>query len=104
MNNQKKFLNSMKNFEAKNLLKKGQAYLEKLIQVNNNETVLKQSRVWARSISWTLMGGTFFGIVWLGTAKTEEIVVANGKLEPISGVVDVPVSYTHLTLPTICSV
>ena len=35
------------------------------------------------------MGGTVFGLAWLSLAKTEEIVVATGKLEPISGVIDV---------------
>ena len=35
------------------------------------------------------MGGTCLGILWLGTAKTEEIIVATGKLEPISGTVEV---------------
>ena len=35
------------------------------------------------------MGGTCVAIGWLATAKTEEVVIATGKLEPISGVVDV---------------
>jgi len=66
-----------------------QDYVEKKVSNGNEEVVLNQSRFWARSISWTLMGGTAFGLGWLGFAKTEEIVVASGKLEPISGVIDV---------------
>ena len=63
--------------------------LEQSIKTRPEEVVLSQSRYWARAITWTLMGGTTFGILWLCIAKTEEIVVATGKLEPISGVVDV---------------
>ena len=33
--------------------------------------------------------GRYVAIGWLATAKTEEVVIATGKLEPISGVVDV---------------
>ena len=71
------------------ILKTAQDYVEKKVTSGNEEVVLNQSRFWARSISWTLMGGTAFGLGWLSIAKTEEIVVATGKLEPISGVIDV---------------
>ena len=101
---------------------------EKLLERGPEDVILKQSDIWARSITWSLMAGTAFGIGWLGLAKTEEIVVVQGRLEPVSGVIDIqmpldgvtdkikvkegdlvkkdqiPVSYTHLTLPTICSV
>ena len=71
------------------LLRNAQDYVEKKVSNGNEEVVLNQSRFWARSISWTLIGGTTFGLGWLSLAKTEEIVVASGKLEPISGVIDV---------------
>ena len=35
------------------------------------------------------MGGTAFSFIWLGVAKTDEIVIAVGKLEPKGGVIDV---------------
>ena len=36
------------------------------------EVLLKQSPFWAKSITWTLIGGTTFGVVWLSLAKTIE--------------------------------
>ena len=58
-------------------------------QGDPNDVLLKQSGFWAKAITWVLMGGTAFSIGWLATAKTDEVVIAMGRLEPISGVVDV---------------
>lgn len=66
-----------------------QNLLERSVKTEHEEVVLRQSRFWARAITWTLMGGTTFGLGWLAIAQTEEIVVAPGKLEPVSKVVDV---------------
>ena len=63
--------------------------LDDAVKTDNSIVVLKQSQVWARSITWVLMGGTFFGISWLTFAKTDEVVIARGKLEPKGGVVEV---------------
>lgn len=72
------------------LLQRAQDLLESRVEgSDHDEVVLKQSRFWARAVTWTLIGGTGFGLIWLGTAQTEEIVVATGKLEPVSRVVDV---------------
>ena len=54
-----------------------------------NEVVLKQSGFWAQAITWVLMGGTAFSVGWLAIAKTDEVVIAVGRLEPKTGVVDV---------------
>lgn len=70
-------------------LHNSQDLLEQAVQNEHEEVVLKQSRVWARAITWSLMGGTALALGWLATAKTEEIVVAPGKLEPVSKVIDV---------------
>lgn len=43
---------------------------------------LRSSVRWARGITWTLVVGTTGGLIWLGVAKTDQIVVAEGKLEP----------------------
>lgn len=51
--------------------------------------VLQQSRFWIRAIIWSLIGTTSFGVAWLALARTEEIVVAPGKLEPIGSVQDI---------------
>ena len=58
-------------------------------KTNQEEVVLRQSVVWAQRISSTLIGGTIFGVLWLTFAKTEEIAIVAGALEPISGVIDV---------------
>ena len=42
-----------------------------------------------RTVTWTLIGTTVFGVAWLALARTEEIVVATGKLEPIGSVQDI---------------
>ena len=73
------------------LLRRAQNGLERSIQSDNDDVVLQQSRVWARSITWTLMGVTAFALGWLALAKTEEIVMAPGKLQPIGTVKDVQV-------------
>jgi HlyD family secretion protein len=57
----------------------------------SEEVVLQQSRFWARSITWTLMGVTGFALAWLALAKTEEIVTAPGKLEPLGVVKEIRV-------------
>lgn len=55
----------------------------------HNESALKQSSFWMQSISWGLMITTGFAVTWLAVAKTEEIVVALGKLEPVGSVRDI---------------
>lgn len=79
----------VRNLNPSRWLQQSQDLLEQAVQSEHEEVVLRQSRFWARAITWTLMGGTAFGLTWLATAKTEEIVVAPGKLEPVSRVVDV---------------
>jgi hemolysin D len=74
---------------APNLFRQAQNGLERMIHTDNDDVVLQQSRLWARSITWTLMGVTVFGLAWLALAKTEEIVTAPGKLEPLGVVKDI---------------
>ncbi|MFN6337239.1 MAG: HlyD family secretion protein [Cyanobacteriota bacterium] len=63
---------------------------EPLFSIGDSEdVVLRQSRVWARSITWALMGVTAFALGWLALAKTEEIVTAPGKLEPLGVVKEI---------------
>ena len=54
-----------------------------------DESVLQQGRFWMRTVTWTLIGTTVFGIAWLAIARTEEIVVAKGQLEPLGSVQDI---------------
>jgi len=54
-----------------------------------DESILQQSRFWMRTVTWALIGSTVFGVAWLALARTEEIVVAPGQLEPIGSVQDI---------------
>ena len=73
-----------------NQTKSAIAWIEKkLTSRSSEETILSQSQYWTRAITWSLIGTTAFGVGWLSIAKTEEIIIATGKLEPIKGVVDV---------------
>ena len=54
-----------------------------------DESILQQGRFWMRTVTWTLIGTTVFGVAWLALARTEEIVVAPGQLEPIDSVQDI---------------
>ena len=74
---------------APNLFRQAQNGQERMVHTDNDDVVLQQSRFWARSITWTLIGVTGFGLAWLALAKTEEIVTAPGKLEPLGVVKDI---------------
>ena len=71
------------------LFRQAQNSLERSVHTDSDDVVLQQSRFWARSISWALMGVTGFALAWLAMAKTEEIVTAPGKLEPLGVVKEV---------------
>jgi HlyD family secretion protein len=73
------------------LLRQAQNSLERSVHSDSDDVVLQQSRFWARGISWALMGVTGFAVAWLALAKTEEIVTAPGKLEPLGVVKDVQI-------------
>ena len=70
-------------------VEKAQEWFEKSLRNENNEIVLSQPQFWMNAITWSLMAGTGLGISWLAIAKTEEIVIATGKLEPIIGVAEI---------------
>jgi len=53
--------------------------------------VLKQSSIWAKAIAATIMGVSTFTVIWAATAKIEQVVPAQGKLEPIGKVREVKV-------------
>lgn len=63
----------------------------RIFKKGDQEVNLKPSTLWATSITWTLLGGTFLGVGWLAIAKTDEIIIVQGKLEPIGGVVEVKI-------------
>lgn len=44
--------------------------------------VLRQSPVWSRAIVWTIVGIVTFGVGWAFIAKIEQVIPAQGQLEP----------------------
>ena len=73
-----------------NLVRQAQNKLESSVTSgDHNEAVLQQSHVWVKAVTWSLIGTTVFGIAWLGIARTEEVVVATGKLEPVGNVKEI---------------
>ena len=51
--------------------------------------LLRPSKSWLQATIWTLLGTAGFAIAWLAIAKTDEVVVAAGKLEPLGSVKDI---------------
>ena len=72
------------------LLRQAQTALEQSVSNASHEAIhVRQSPFWGRSITWALMGTAVFGIGWLALAKTDQIVTAPGKLEPVGQVKDI---------------
>ena len=71
---------------------KAQDKIEKSFQkISFDESLLKQSSFWLRSVTWTLIGTSSFTLIWLGFARTDEVVIALGKLEPKGDVKDIQI-------------
>ena len=51
--------------------------------------LLRPSKSWLQATIWTLLATAGFAIAWLAIAKTDEVVVAPGKLEPLGSVKDI---------------
>ena len=65
---------------------------DKVVSILKNDSynvLLKQSQFYTKTITWVLMGTAAFAVGWISVAKTDEVVIATGKLEPIGGVIDV---------------
>ncbi len=79
-------------YKAQKYLNKAQDKIEKSFkQISFDESLLKQSSFWFKSVTWTLIGTSSFTLIWLGVAKTDEVVVALGKLEPKGDVKDIQI-------------
>ena len=71
---------------------KYQNLIEQSVKTNSEDgEIFKQSPRWMRYTTWGLMATTGVSISWLAVAQTEEIVVAQGKLEPIAGVREIQI-------------
>lgn len=51
--------------------------------------VLVQGKDWIQSVTWSLIAVAGFGVTWLALAKTEEVIVVQGKLEPLGDVKEI---------------
>jgi HlyD family secretion protein len=71
---------------AGGLMRSAQNALERRVQNNHQEMALQPSKTLASTVMMTLVGVTLFGIGWLAIAKTDEVVIAPGKLQPIGDV------------------
>ncbi|KZR61780.1 Hemolysin secretion protein D, plasmid [Prochlorococcus sp. MIT 1303] len=73
------------------LIRQAQDRLAKISGNDHQLEVVEQSPIWLRASIMTMIATATFGIGWLAIAKTEEIVVTPGKLEPIGAVKEVKV-------------
>ena len=72
------------------LVKQARSALQsRITTISDQDTVLQQSGFWMKAVTWSLIGTTALGIGWLAIARTEEVVVATGKLDPIGNVKNV---------------
>ena len=74
------------NLSPLRLFRRAQNSLEQQVGSGHQQVAVKQSPRMVRMVVWVLMGTTAFGVGWLTFAKTEEVVTAPGKLEPIGDV------------------
>ena len=78
--------------KAQQYFNKAQDKIEKSFKnISFDESLLKQSSFWLKSVTWTLIGTSSFAVLWLSFAKTDEVVVALGKLEPKGDVKDIQI-------------
>ena len=68
------------------LFRIAQNSLEQQVGSSHQQVGLKQSPKLLSLVVWVLMGTTAFAAAWLVFAKTDEVVTASGKLEPIGDV------------------
>ncbi len=90
-------INSLNEVNLKGLLERIQDSIEQNVRKDSEEISLRQSTYWAKGITWLIIGGSAFGMAWLGLAKTEEIVIAPGELEPIGGVINIQMPINGVT-------
>ena len=79
-------------YNAQKYFNNAQDKIEKSFnKLSFDESLLKQSSFWLKSVTWTLIGTSSFAVIWLGFAKTDEVVIALGKLEPKGDVKDIQI-------------
>ena len=66
----------------------------KILYKESYEGLLKQDSFWIKTVTWSIMGTTLFGIGWLAFAKTEEIILVPGAIVPIGAVKEIKMPVT----------
>ncbi len=56
---------------------------------SEHAVILRQSPSWSRGVVWTIIGVTTASIIWAAIAKIEQVVPAQGKLQPQEAVKEV---------------
>ena len=77
--------------ETSAVIRRAQDAIEQRVKIVDESEVVQPSRFWLQATLWGLMSTAVLGVGWLCLAKTEEIVVAKGKLEPQGEVKDIQV-------------
>ena len=68
------------------IVRAAQNALERRVQSSHEEMVLQQSNFLTKAITWALIATTGSALAWLAFAKTDEVLIATGKLQPIGDV------------------
>ena len=92
-------INLLKNKKALEILELGLEKFNKLQDkveksfriISFDESLFKQSGFWLKSVTWTLIGSSSFVLIWLCFARTDEVVVTTGKLDPTGDVKDIQI-------------
>lgn len=63
-----------------------QNFIDKKARYAHQEVNLQQTNKFAKQLTWILLGTTGLAISWLSLAQTDEVIVADGKLQPIADV------------------
>ena len=99
LNQKLKTLKSLKEKSFKEYLELSQDQFNKLQdkvevsfkKISFDESLLKQSSFWFKSVTWALIGTSSFAFLWLCFAKTDEVVMTTGRLDPKGDVKDIQI-------------
>ena len=73
-------------FSVLSLKRLRKKFLNKLPTFENDQNSLNQSPLFVRSLTWALITTTGLSLTWLFLAYTDEVVLVEGKLEPVGDV------------------
>jgi HlyD family secretion protein len=79
------FISTLKNIQSK--------VERNFPSIKMDQNFLKQSNFFIKTLTWGLIASTGFVLIWIVFAYTDEVVLVNGKLEPIGDVkkIQIPV-------------